>query len=44
MTVKDAPHFHSRLANSRERKKRGEEWYRQRLRRVDLRKGPTANE
>jgi len=43
VTVKDVPHFHYRLANSRDRKKLGEELYRQRLRRVDLRKGPAAN-
>jgi hypothetical protein len=44
VTVKDVPHFHYRLANSRDRKKLGEELYRQRLRRVDLRKGTAANE
>ncbi len=35
VTVAAAPHFHYRPANSRDRKKLGEELYRQRLRRVD---------
>jgi len=35
VTVRDAPHFHYRPAGSRDRKKLGEELYRQRLRRVD---------
>jgi hypothetical protein len=35
VTVKDAPHFHYRPARSRDRKKLGDELYRQRLRRVD---------
>jgi hypothetical protein len=35
ITVKEAPHFHYRPARSRDRKKLGEELYRQRLRRVD---------
>jgi hypothetical protein len=35
VTVKDAPHFHYRPANSRDRKKLGQELYRHRLRRVD---------
>ena len=35
VTIKDAPHFHYRPAKSRDRKKLGEELYRQRLRRVD---------
>jgi hypothetical protein len=35
VTVKDAPHFHYRPADSRDRKKLGDELYRQRLRRVD---------
>jgi hypothetical protein len=35
VTVKDAPHFHYRPARSRDRRKLGEELYRQRLRRVD---------
>jgi hypothetical protein len=35
VTVKDAPHFHYRPAKSRDRRKLGEELYRQRLRRVD---------
>jgi hypothetical protein len=35
ITVKDAPHFHYRPADSRDRKKLGDELYRQRLRRVD---------
>jgi hypothetical protein len=37
VTVKDAPHFHYRPARSRDRKKLGDELYRQRLRRVDTR-------
>jgi hypothetical protein len=36
--VKDVPHFHYQPANSRDRKKLGDELYRQRLRRVDGRK------
>jgi len=43
VTVKDVPHFHYRGAHSRDRKKLGEELYRQRLRRVDTRKVGTAN-
>ena len=43
VTVKDARHFHYRPASSRDRKKLGEELYRQRLRRVDLRKVGAAN-
>lgn len=40
VTIKDAPHFHYRPGNSRDRKKLGDELYRQRLRRVDtLRSG-----
>ena len=35
VTVAGAPHFHYRPAKSRDRKKLGEELYRQRLRRVD---------
>ena len=35
VTVRDAPHFHYRPAKSRDRKKLGEELYRQRLRIVD---------
>ncbi|TMQ14854.1 MAG: hypothetical protein E6J90_26170 [Deltaproteobacteria bacterium] len=43
VTVKDAPHFHYRPARSRDRRKLGEELYRQRLRRVDtLRPSPPA--
>jgi hypothetical protein len=34
-TVKDVPHYHYRPAASRDRKKLGDELYRQRLRRVD---------
>ena len=37
ITVKDGPHYHYRPANSRDRKKLGDELYRQRLRRVDSR-------
>jgi len=33
--VSDVPHFHHRGAKARDRKKLGEELYRQRLRRVD---------
>jgi hypothetical protein len=44
VTIKDVPHFHYRPANSRDRKKLGEELYRQRLRCVDTRKVRTANE
>jgi hypothetical protein len=36
VTVKDAPHFHYRPAKSRDRKRLGEELYRERLRRVDV--------
>ncbi|HTR51343.1 MAG TPA: hypothetical protein VMJ10_11595 [Kofleriaceae bacterium] len=36
VTVRDAPHFHFRPAKSRDRKKLGEELYRQRLRKVDV--------
>jgi hypothetical protein len=42
VTVRDAPHFHYRPAKSRDRKKLGEELYRQRLRRVDSLKRETA--
>jgi len=35
VTVKDAPHFHYRPAKSRDRKRLGDELYRERLRRVD---------
>lgn len=35
VTVRDGPHFHYRPAKSRDRKKLGQELYRQRLRRVD---------
>ena len=35
VTVRDAPHFHYRAAKSRDRKRLGEELYRQRMRRVD---------
>ncbi len=35
VTVDDVPHFHYRPAKSRDRKKLGEQLYRQRLRRVD---------
>ena len=41
VTVKDAPHFHYRPARSRDRKKLGDELYRQRLRRVDTVRGET---
>jgi hypothetical protein len=44
VTAKDAPHFHYRPVNSRDRKKLGEELYRQRLRRVDTLRVRTANE
>jgi hypothetical protein len=43
VTVKDAPHFHYRPAQSRDRKKLGEELYRQRLRRVDSLRARTAS-
>ncbi|HET7501701.1 MAG TPA: hypothetical protein VFK02_11875 [Kofleriaceae bacterium] len=43
VTVKDAPHFHYRPAASRDRKKLGEELYRQRLRRVDTLRARTAS-
>jgi hypothetical protein len=36
VTVYDAPHFHYRPANSRDRKKLATELYRQRLRKVDI--------
>jgi len=43
VTVKNAPHFHYRPANSRDRKRLGDELYRERLRRVDtLRLGAAA--
>jgi hypothetical protein len=35
VTVREAPHFHYRPAKSRDRKKLGDELYRERLRRVD---------
>jgi len=38
VTIAGAPHFHYRPAGSRDRKKLGDELYRQRLRRVDSRK------
>ncbi|HEX3764173.1 MAG TPA: hypothetical protein VHW23_36015 [Kofleriaceae bacterium] len=41
VTVKDAPHFHYRPARSRDRKRLGDELYRERLRRVDTLR-PTA--
>ena len=44
VTVKDAPHFHYRPANSRDRKKLGDELYRHRLRRVDTLPVRAANE
>jgi hypothetical protein len=44
VTVKDAPHFHYRSVASRDRKKLGEELYRQRLRRVDTVPVRTAGE
>jgi hypothetical protein len=44
VTVKDAPHFHYRPVNSRDRKRLGEELYRQRLRRVDTLQVQTAGE
>lgn len=44
VTVKDVPHFHYRPASSRDRKKLGDELYRQRLRRVDTVPARTANE
>jgi hypothetical protein len=43
ITIKDAPHFHYRPANSRDRKQLGDELYRQRLRRVD-RVSPAARD
>jgi hypothetical protein len=43
VTVKDTPHFHYRPAQSRDRKKLGEELYRQRLRRVDTLRARTAS-
>jgi len=36
VTVRDAPHFHFRPAKSRDRKKLGDELYRQRMRKVDV--------
>jgi len=36
VTVRDAPHFHFRPAKSRDRKKLGDELFRQRLRKVDV--------
>jgi len=42
VTVREAAHFHYRPAKSRDRKKLGEELYRQRLRRVDTLKRDTA--
>ena len=42
VTVKDAPHFHYRPARSRDRKRLGEELYRERLRRVDTLQPPAA--
>ena len=44
VTVKDAPHFHYRPATSRDRRRLGEELYRQRLRRVDTLRGAAASE
>jgi hypothetical protein len=44
ITVKDVPHFHYRPAGSRDRKKLGDELYRQRLRRVDVRTAERADE
>jgi hypothetical protein len=40
ITVKDAPHFHYRPAKSRDRRKLGDELYRERLRRVDTLRPP----
>jgi hypothetical protein len=42
VTVAGAPHFHLRPAKSRDRKKLGDELYRQRLRRVDTVEGGRA--
>lgn len=42
VTVKDVPHYHYRPARSRDRKKLGDELYRQRLRRIDTRKAPSS--
>jgi hypothetical protein len=42
VTVRDMPHFHYRSAKSRDRKKLGEELYRQRLRKVDVVKSAHA--
>jgi hypothetical protein len=42
VTVSRGPHFHYRPANSRDRKKLGEELYRQRLRKVDSLKSARA--
>jgi hypothetical protein len=44
VTAKDAPHFHYRPVNSRDRKRLGEELYRQRLRRVDTLRASAASE
>jgi len=44
VTVKDAPHFHFRPVNSRDRKRLGEELFRQRLRRVDTLRVQSAGE
>jgi len=41
VTVRDGAHFHYRPAKSRDRKKLGEELYRQRLRKVDTVKRPS---
>ncbi len=40
VTVASAPHFHARPSKSRDRKKLGEELFKQRLRRVDTVKPP----
>jgi hypothetical protein len=42
-TIKDVPHYHYRPAASRDRKKLGDELYRQRLRRVDTGKPHAAS-
>jgi hypothetical protein len=42
VTVRDMPHFHYRAGKSRDRKKLGEELYRQRLRKVDVVKSAHA--
>ncbi len=45
VTAGSAPHFHYRPAKSRDRKKLGQELYRQRLRRVDVvERGPAPDE